>query len=99
MDIKRESKNISEPKGIVTLDNRRKLNVSGVLEVFSFDENKILLNTSLGTLEIKGNDLKISKLDVVLQESEILGTIDSFVYSTNKKKKNNNIIKKVLGSN
>ena len=41
------------------LENREKLNVSGVLDVLSFDDQIIIVETSLGLLTIKGEDLKI----------------------------------------
>lgn len=48
----------------VLLENREKLNITGVRDVVSFDENTIILNTEMGGLVIKGTDLHINKLNV-----------------------------------
>ena len=54
-------KKIEENKGNIVLENRQKMTLTGVLEVISFDDEKIFLNTKLGNLTIKGSDLKMNK--------------------------------------
>ena len=49
-----------ERKSSLSLEDRKKLTLSGVLEVVNFDDEKISLNTILGNLAIKGEGLKIS---------------------------------------
>jgi len=63
------------------MENRRKLSVSGVEDVESFDEESIILYTEAGLLTIKGNELHINKLSVESGEVAIEGEIDSVVYS------------------
>ena len=46
------------------LENRGKLSVSGVNDVLSFDDQIIIVETTLGLLTIKGEDLKINKLNI-----------------------------------
>ena len=46
------------------LYNREKGTVTGVLDVISFDENTIVLDTDLGLLTIKGKDLHVSRLSL-----------------------------------
>lgn len=70
-----------EKKNNLTLNNRKKLNLTGVLEVVSYDDEKIQLNTNLGSLDIKGSSLKINKLDVQNGDVIIMGMINSMVYS------------------
>ena len=36
------------------LENREKLNVSGVLDVLSFDDQVVIIETELGLLTVKG---------------------------------------------
>lgn len=72
---------IEENKGNVILENRKKLSLTGVIEVISFDEEKILLNTKLGALTIKGSGLKMNKLDVQNGDVIIIGDIGYIVYS------------------
>ena len=38
----------------LVLENREKLNVSGVLDVLSFDDQIVMVETELGLLTIKG---------------------------------------------
>ena len=54
----------------LSLENRKKLLLSGVEEIVSFQDEKISLNTVLGNLTIKGSNLKMSKLDV--QSGEVI---------------------------
>lgn len=70
-----------EKNNNLTLNNRKKLNLTGVLEVVSYDDEKIQLNTNLGSLDIKGSSLKINKLDVQNGDVIIMGMINSMVYS------------------
>lgn len=88
---------IAEKKGNIILENRNKISLTGVLEVISFDDEKILLNTALGALAIKGANLKMNKLDVQNGDVIIVGMISSMVYSTKSKKKDDqNIIAKLF---
>lgn len=43
----------------IHLDERKSLSISGVLEVESFDEEAIVMSTSLGELIVRGNGLHI----------------------------------------
>ena len=74
-------KKIEENKGNIVLENRQKMTLTGVLEVISFDDEKIFLNTKLGNLTIKGSDLKMNKLDVQNGDIIIMGNISYIVYS------------------
>lgn len=64
------------------LENRKRLTITGTIEVIAFDEEKIILSTILGRLDIKGTGLKIDKLDVQNGDLTINGTINSMVYSS-----------------
>lgn len=65
----------------IIIENRRRANVSGVLDVVSFDDESIILDTELGTLVLKGHDFRINKLNVDVGEFVIEGDIDSCVYN------------------
>lgn len=85
METKKEIK-IEDKKSNLTLENRKRLSLTGVVEVISFNDEKILLNTILGMLTIKGAGLKMNKLDVQNGEVIIIGTVDSCVYSSSELK-------------
>lgn len=86
MEVKKELK-IEEKKSNLILENRKRLVLSGVLEVVSFNEEVIMLNTILGSLVIKGEGLKMNKLDVQNGEVVVIGMVNSFVYTNKESKK------------
>ena len=65
------------------LYNREKGNLTGILDVISFDETTIVLDTDMGLLTIKGKDLHVSRLTLEKGEIDIDGRMDSLVYSSN----------------
>lgn len=87
--MEKRTENSSDMKSSLNLENRNKLIVSGVVEVINFDEIKINLTTKLGNLIIKGENLKMNKLDVQNGEVIICGEISSMIYGGKVSKKNN----------
>ena len=86
-----------ENKSSLSLENRKKLTLTGIVEVISFDDQKISLNTKLGNLSIKGEGLKMNKLDVQNGDVIITGTILSMISSgKNVVKDKENIIKRIF---
>ncbi|NEZ47686.1 sporulation protein YabP [Clostridium niameyense] len=85
-----EKKNIKyeDRKSNLSLENRKKLILSGVKEVISFNDTEIILNTNLGNLDIKGENLKMNKLDVQNGDVIIVGVITACIYEDNEIKKN-----------
>lgn len=85
-------------KSTLTLENRKKMTLSGVSEIISFNEEQILLISVLGNMDIRGEDLKMTKLDVQNGDVIITGKISYIVYTTDEKKprKHNGILSKVF---
>ena len=63
------------------LENRKKLSVSGVNDVLSFDDEIVMIETELGLLTVKGDDLKINKLSIDTSEVIVEGEISYLAYS------------------
>jgi sporulation protein YabP len=63
------------------LENRERLNVSGVIDVDSFNDETVVVDTELGMLVIRGEDLHISKLNLDSSELCVEGEISSCEYS------------------
>ncbi|SHH96362.1 sporulation protein YabP [Clostridium grantii] len=84
MEGKKEIVDIN--KSSLSLENRNKLILSGVSEVITFDEAVIQLDTKLGKLTIKGEELKMNKLDVQYGDVVILGQVNSMIYSSTQSK-------------
>jgi sporulation protein YabP len=65
----------------IMISNRKSGVLNGVIDVLSFDVGEILLETELGMLMIKGNDLHVNRLTLEKGEIDIEGKIDSLTYS------------------
>lgn len=72
---------------MITLDNRNTGSITGVLDVYAFDEEAISLMTEGGKLLLKGEHLHVRNLNLEHGEIEIEGKINSFAYLTKKAKK------------
>lgn len=64
----------------VIIENRKKLNISGVREVVSFDEETVLLETSLGRMTVKGEEIKIESFNTQTGDLWATGTFHAVVY-------------------
>ena len=95
---------VEERKGLSTnivqnlvLENRGKLSVSGVLDVLSFDDQVVIVETELGLLTIKGEDLRINKLSIDTSEVVVEGDIYGMNYSEKElDKKSNSFLGKIF---
>ncbi|MBR5328865.1 MAG: sporulation protein YabP [Firmicutes bacterium] len=64
----------------MALTDRRDLELSGVTEIDSSEDRKILLKTILGPMEIEGQDLRILNLDLEKGCASVGGKIDALLY-------------------
>ena len=81
------------------LENRGKLSISGVTDVLSFDDEIVILDTELGMLTVKGENIRINKLSIDTSEVIIEGEISAFSYSDkdkSSKDKNSSFISKIF---
>lgn len=77
-----EDKRLIKPKvHNIVLEGREKLNISGVVDVSSFDEHAIVLETEMGGLVIKGSGLHINRLNVDEGNLLIEGYVASCTYN------------------
>lgn len=83
------------PQNII-LEDRERLSVSGVLDVESFCEDKILLETTLGFLEVSGSELKMNKLSVDSGELSIEGDISSVNYTDESHQQKGSLISRLF---
>lgn len=65
----------------LNMDEREKVRIGGVLEVLSFDEEGIMMETTCGLLMLRGAGMHIGKLDLDAGDVIIDGSIDSITYS------------------
>jgi len=84
-----ERKNIGTLSNVIQnliLENRNKLSISGVKDVLSFDDQVVIMETELGLLTVKGDNLKINKLSIDTSEVIVEGEINHLGYSDHAKK-------------
>ena len=81
----------------IVLENREKLSISGVLDVLSFDDQVVILETELGLLTVKGDNIRINKLSLDTSEVVVEGEIFNLAYSENDlDKKTNGLLGKIF---
>jgi sporulation protein YabP len=68
------------PDHDVMMRGRKLLDITGVKQVESFDNEEFLLETSMGFLAIKGQNLQMKNLDVEKGIVSIKGKIFDLVY-------------------
>lgn len=65
----------------VSMEDRKKITLTGVRDVDSFDEQTITLVTDFGELSLRGAGLHIGKLSTDSGEMTVEGKIDALVYT------------------
>lgn len=81
----------------VILESREKLTVSGALDILSFDDQIVIIETHLGMLTVKGDDLRINKLNTDSEEIIVEGNVSSLCYSDkNSDKKESGFLSKIF---
>jgi len=90
-----EEAKVKRPHNII-LENRKTINISGVEDVESFDEQVIKLLTSAGGLHIKGKGLQIEKINIETGEMLVNGNVDSFSYVLTAQKTEGGFFSKML---
>ncbi len=89
---------ISEQSGEaheLTLLNRKRLNMSGIKEVISFNENQIQIETVQGSCLIKGTNLNIHQLSLENGRLVVTGEIITIDYAF-KQNKGKNLINRIF---
>lgn len=71
----------------ISIAERKNILVTGVKKIDSFDNEEFLMDTTLGYLVIKGNELEIIKLDTYQGNVSIKGNVDSLAYVNKDMKK------------
>lgn len=64
----------------VIVEGRKRVTVSGVEDVESFDENAIIMSTTQGVLILRGAELRIERLSLDTGDVAIEGIVDRLEY-------------------
>lgn len=65
----------------ISMKNRDGLTITEVEDVESFDEEKVIVHTSMGILTVMGADFRIHKLNIDEGQLVIDGAVDEIKYS------------------
>lgn len=71
----------------LTLDERRRLSLTGAREVIHFDDELVELDTARGNLVIQGSELRLKCLSVEDGAVVIQGNISGMLYDEPKQKR------------
>lgn len=71
----------------VFIEGRKKVTLTAISDVISFDESTVVLGTSFGVVSVDGEELHILKMDVESGEIIVQGKIDGLVYIDKSPKK------------
>lgn len=99
MDKQREAAERSAMGHALTLTDRAHMEIGGVVEVCSFDEETVVLVTACGELTVEGTELRVGALDLARGVVAVDGRIAAFYYDdtseTRKKRPIRGLFRKV----
>ncbi len=84
----KQENSISNYNHGISLLERKNLVITGVKKIENFDKEQFLLETIMGFIIVKGEDLELVKLDTLQGNVSIKGTVNALYYAEdiNKKK-------------
>ena len=82
---------------IISITERNSIVITGVKKIENFSSEEFILNTNLGLVVLKGENLEIIKLDTLSGNVSIKGKMDYLEYiDENSEKKDSGIIGKLF---
>ncbi len=91
-----EDKNKTFKEQNIVIQNREKTVVTGVEDIHSFDDELVIVQTDLGLLTIKGENLKMNKLNLENNELIIEGRASAIAYSDAVQNKKQGLMNKLF---
>ena len=83
-------------KDWIKISDRKKVSLTGIKKLISFNPEEFLMETTLGVLVIKGYGLEVIKLDTTEGLLAIKGKVNSLTYMDGNKNKDTSIIAKLF---
>lgn len=81
----------------ISITERKNISLTGVKKIDSFDNTEFLMDTVMGYITLKGEELEIIKLDTFQGNITIKGKLNSLTYTESSKKiKEESIISKLF---
>ncbi len=78
------------------ISDRKSIILIGIKKIISFNSMEFIIGSNLGTIELKGNNLELNKLDTNLGNVNIKGTINSLNYLVKEKNKEESLLSKLF---
>ena len=72
----------NEKQHTLILENRSEMRMTGVKDIGSFSVTKIILDTALGELTVRGEELHVIGLDPETGDFSMTGRVKSLMYSS-----------------
>ena len=69
----------------IIIEDRKKMTLTGVKDVLSFDDETVVLDTTLGRLTVKGSGLHIINFDTSSGDLAAEGKLYAVVYTSEEK--------------
>ena len=70
----------SKPHNLI-MEGRKNLSINGVTHVESFDEQTVVLQTTMGQLTVKGHNFHLDQLNIDTGDVGITGNIYGMMYT------------------
>ncbi len=87
---------VSNQYGEIKITDRKKINLTGVKKLVSFNPEEFLIETTLGVILLKGQELEIIKLDTTDGILSIKGRVNSLTYMDSNKKGESSFIARLF---
>ena len=87
---------ISNQYGEIKIVDRKKISLTGIKKLVSFNPEEFLIESSLGVILLKGNELELIKLDTTDGILSIKGRINSLNYMDANKKGESSFISRLF---
>ena len=81
----------------ISIRNRGHMEICGVLNVTSFDEESVCLETVMGDMVIEGEALKVSSLDTDRGTVMLDGKINGLYYNTSSSEPKKGFLGRLIG--
>ena len=78
---------------VLKLNDRKNIILSGIKKIINFDDKEFNLESIMGNIVIKGENLEMVKLDTLEGNVSIKGKINSFTYTDTISKENSILMK------
>ena len=96
MEIVKETNIMNISNHNITIAERKNIVLSGIKKLNSFDDTEFFIDSTMGSILIKGNNLELVNLDTYSGKLSIKGKIISLTYLDDTKVKNDGLISRLF---